>query len=212
MAEDATVALITSTVAKSFLKIASGEDTIIDALVNSCSKLAATYCGRPTFRKATYTEYYDGNGKDSMLLRQFPVNSVTSLYNADATRTFDANTAVDVSADVLIDKNAGGLRLWNNGGVFLLGKANVKVVYVAGYAIGATGAEIEVPYDLVDAAKLMVMYAYKRHYQDQRIGLASETIGERVMSYSDQDIPTKAKAILDQYKNFGGVPGFSHAD
>jgi len=49
------------------------------------------------------------------------------------------------------------------------------------------------------------MYSYKRHYQDQRIGLQSETIGQKTIAFTNESIPKKAQAILDQYRAIGAM-------
>jgi len=191
---DSAIALVSMDQLKELLKITgSAEDTIVANTINRASELAATYCGR-RFVVETYTEFYDGKGKKEMLLRNYPINSVTSL-NVDIERDFDSDTDIDVSADVMIDKKAGILRLWNDESTFAKGRGNVKVVYSAGYTAGTN-----VPYDLQDAVLMICMHFYKRIYQDQRIGLQSETIGDRNLTYRGTEIPVKARKILDYYK------------
>ena len=198
MAVDTSIALITLAQAKAFLKIPNGttaEDVIISDLVNNASQQAAQYCGR-RFVSETYTEYYDGDGSDKLIVKNYPIISVTSLHD-DTNRLFQSYSEIDVSANVLLESGAGIVRLWNEYSAFSKGKANIKIVYVAGYTT--------IPYSLQHAALLIVMYTYKRQYQDQRIGLQSETIGDRNMTYSNEDIPKAAKTILDTYKSMGAA-------
>jgi len=201
MTVDADVALVTLDQAKSWLKISgSTEDSILTDLVNRSGALANTYTGRH-LKSKEWTEYYDGDGGTVLQLKQFPVTAITSI-NVDPKREWSADTLVDLTADSLQNMNAGIVRLWNAGGAFWRGRANVKVVYTAGYK---DATDTLVPYDLQEAALLIIMYSYKRHYQDQRIGLQSETIGQKTIAFTNESIPKKAQAILDQYRAIGAM-------
>lgn len=197
---DSSIALITLAQAKAFLKItATSEDSIIATLVNAMSRLVKSYCGRD-FVLASYTEDYDGSGCDKLILKHHPLTAL-SRVNIDPLRAFsaaDASTEVVLADDVIADLPAGIIQLWNTRNFFPKGVKNVRVVYSAGYTLGT-----DVPDDLQHAVRLMMMYAYKRHYQDQRIGLQSETVGDHTMTYSNEDIPTAAKKILEAYKRKG---------
>lgn len=194
MSADATVDLITKAQAKAFLKItASSEDDIIDTLIHGASQAVVGFCGRD-FVQATYTEYYDGSGNEKLILKNYPIVSVSSV-NIDTTRQWGAASAVTVATDLIVGNDSGIIELWNNWRSFGCGKKTVRVVYSAGYA--------SIPYDVQQACLLTVMYWYKRHYQDQRIGLQSETIGERNMTYSNEDLPKTAKLMLSGYVKRG---------
>lgn len=194
MAEDATVALVSTANVKTFLGITgSTEDTIIDALVNSMSVAIAKYCGRD-FVSAAATEYYDGTDAPSLVLKRYPIITLTSL-NIDGARLFGSSTDVDVSANVIVDNNSGIITLWNLYDKFPCGRRNVKVVYTAGYAT--------IPADLQHAAKLAVQFTYKRHYTEQRIGIVSESVGDKNISYDQGDLPSPVKKLLAPYRKAG---------
>lgn len=198
MAVDATIALVSLANAKAFIGIAdatTSEDSIVESLIDSVSKLLAGYCGRK-FISAEYTEYHDGDDTTSLVLNQFPVTELESLH-IDPLRDFDSPSEVDADENVILDAESGIIKLWNNYGLFPTGKGNIKVVYTAGYASAS------VPADLSYAAKLTVLQYYKRHYQDKRIGLSSETVGDRTFTYANDDIPKAAKTILNNYKRSG---------
>lgn len=193
---DETVALITTAEAKAFLGIptaTTSENTMVNAIINSMSKFFTTYCGR-NFINAEYTEYYDGTDTDKLFLKNYPIITLDSLY-IDATRVFAASSLIS-SAYYLLNKASGIVTLFNYG-IFPCGKGNIKVTYDAGYATDS------IPYDLKHACRLAVLHAYKRHYQDKRIGLVSETIGDRTMSYANEDLPITVKSILNRYKKAG---------
>jgi len=201
---DENIALVTLTQAKNWLQItATSENTIIARIINRCSQYAARYCGRNLISQ-DYTEYYDGNGTPTLIVRNYPIVSVTSV-NIDSTRSWSSSSLVDLSSNALIDKTAGIVRLWNSGGYFYKGKANVRIIYNAGYATGS------VPHDLQDAVLYMVMESYKRGYQDQRIGVQSETAGERTITYDVTEMPKRSMKILNQFR-LKQVPDYAYSD
>jgi uncharacterized phiE125 gp8 family phage protein len=204
MSLDTAVALVAVADARTVLKIAgSSEDTVLADLINRASALASKYAGRQLV-STQRTEYYDGDGDRQLILNHRPVTAVASVY-IDGLRTFGADTLVDSAADLITDGAAGILELWNNGGSFTKGRANVKVTYTAGYVAGST-----VPHDLEEAVLLIVQHHYKRIYQDGRIGLQSETLDDRTLTYSQDAIPPKAKMILERYRDVLS-PGGGHA-
>jgi uncharacterized phiE125 gp8 family phage protein len=188
-------ALIDVATVKEALKIptaTTSEDTVLGSMISRASILANKFAGR-TFLQQTYTEYYDGDGTDTLMVNNYPIGAVTSLYDS-TDRVFDSGSAIDVTDDVMIDADAGIVRLWNNAIAFNTGKANIKIVYTGGYALAS------MPYDIQEAVILIVQHQYRRIYQDQRIGLASETIGDHTMQYVEDWIPKKAKEILERYR------------
>ena len=205
MAIDTTFALISLDDAKTQLKItASSENTILGDIINGVSALVNSYCKR-VFLTTSFTEYYDGNGQRELILRNVPIISISTLYNADANRTFDSSTEVDVSADVLIKKQSGIIELWNNEAAFIKGSANIKITYVAGYALAS------IPFDIQMAVRLMVAQKYMK-YSTREYNHQSQTIGDMTTTYSNEDIPKEAKVILDHYSHMASAPDFAYAD
>jgi uncharacterized phiE125 gp8 family phage protein len=202
MAVDPTVALVTLAQAKTWLKIASGttsEDTLLEAMINRAGALANRFTGR-TLKSAEYVEFYDGTGTSKLMLRRYPVTAVSSIYD-DVARDFAAGSLIPTD-EIIID-SAGVIQLDPaEGTIFTAGRLNIKVTYTAGYKDATDNL---VPYDLQEAALLIVQHSYKRHYETQRIGLNSETVGDKTMTYSDDAIPKKAKAVLDLYRYYPGV-------
>jgi uncharacterized phiE125 gp8 family phage protein len=198
MPVDAAVALVTLAQAKTQLKITgSSEDTFLESLVNRASEKAKKYCGR-NFITDDFVEFYDGTGEDFIIVRNYPIISLTSLYD-DPLRLFGADTQISIASDVLLDPGPGIIRLWNQRNFFIRGKANVRVSYSGGYE------DDTVPYDLQEAVLTMIVHAYRRLYQDQRIGLVSETIGDRNQTFAREAIPKEAEEILKKYRYFGSA-------
>lgn len=200
MALDTVNALVSTDDAKAFLKIESeSEDPIIEGFINKASIWANDFTQRLLLSR-TLTEYYDGEGETELLLRQYPVTALTSLYD-DTLRAFGAGTAIDIANNVVLDGEKGIVRLWNQAVAFNDGIANVKVVYTAGYALAS------VPESIKEAVLLYIGNLYRRQYQDQRFGVSSETIGDRTTNYSNDEFPAKAKALLNPYRSERAVLG-----
>jgi uncharacterized phiE125 gp8 family phage protein len=206
MSVDSTIALVTLAQARLALKVPAAtvdavQDAALEDMINRASAFANKWTGRWLLLKS-YTEYYDGDGGNSLMLKNYPVDTLTSVHD-DPLRVFGASTLIAAS-DYILDAAGGIIRLWNNAVTFLQGRANIKVVYTAGYPLAS------VPYDIQEAVLMIVQHQYKRVYQDQRIGLASETIGDHTMQYTDDAIPKKAKEVLERYRlkhsaNYGHV-------
>ena len=54
-------------------------DTGLVRLINSASQFILNYLNRDSFQRRTYTQNFKGNGKDTMLLRNWPILSVASV-------------------------------------------------------------------------------------------------------------------------------------
>lgn len=197
MAIDTAIALISLADAKAFLKItASSEDGIVGDMVNEISQFVNNHCGH-NILETTYTEYYDGDGTNELILGNFPVSTLTSV-NDDVARSFSASTAKSVASDILLEKGAGIIRLWNNGGIFMCGQGNVKVVYVAGYTLAT------VPHPIQLAVRKLVAMLYRRSYQTPKDGVQTETQQDRTTTFFDEAIPKDVTMMLQPYRVIGG--------
>ena len=118
---------------KAFLNIPQStteKDTLLEFCVNGASGHIRRYC-KHSLRRKTFTEDYDGvEGQTELVLRQFPVVSVTSLYD-DTDRAYTSDTLIDPE-DYGINYDAGMIVL--DGETFCTGVRNSRAVYVAGYA------------------------------------------------------------------------------
>lgn len=202
MAIDLLVALISLADAKAFLKItASSEDGIVGDLVNEVSSWVANFIGRPLIL-ASYVEYYDGDGSSEMLLRRFPVVAVTNI-NRDDLRQWTSSTDLDLTNNVMIDLQAGIVRLWNNEVNFYRGRGNIRVTYSAGWTLA------QVPYAIQLAVRKLVSYIYHEAYVNQRVGVASESQDARVITYLNEPILKDVEHMLEPYRSiFGGPEAF----
>jgi len=167
----ATNALTSLADVKESLGIASSDqsyDNLITRTINRVSQQIENYCGR-VFKAADYTEDINGTDTDELLLKQRPVNSITSLQyraaniNRDNFITLDAET-------YFLDANPGILKLlfratghWNR----------YRVTYNAGYTT--------IPSDLAEAACSLVCYFIQN--ADSGVGVKTKMEGQRKIEY-----------------------------
>jgi hypothetical protein len=199
MSIDLAVALIALADAKAFLKVTgAGDDGIIGDIINEVSTWVSNIIGRPLLQ-ASYVEYYDGDGSRDLLLRRFPVVSVSNL-NRDYLRTWTSATDIDVTNNVQIDLSAGILRLWNNEDAFWKGHGNIRVTYVAGYTLA------QIPYAIKLACSKLISFMYHEAYVNQRVGVASESQDQRVITYLNEPIMKDVLHMLKPYQSIVGGP------
>lgn len=153
------------------------EDALLGGLVDWATDFVHSYCGR-YFPQASYDEYYDGDGTDGLLLRQYPVVSVASVEIG--------GVQLDPASYALYAQ-LGLVRL--KGGVFPRGKKNVRLQYTAGYST--------IPKDLEQAAVELVAIKYYDRGVD-RLGLEARG-GTRYLPQMPQEIRT----VLDLYRRYG---------
>lgn len=205
-ATDTTIALISLADAEEYLKmsgsVSSAIQNILVDLINQCSIMSNRFVGRQLLAKS-FTEFYNGNGESELLLRNYPINSITSLYNDTEDRLFNSSTQIDVSSDVLIMKDKGIIRLWNNESIFNVGTANIKITYNAGWTLST------VPYDLQLAVRKWVAKEYQKFDKLQHL-VQSETIGENTRTYIAESMPSDVKQILSAYKQTVHNPDFAY--
>lgn len=136
------IALATREQVKQWLQSASvqfttTDDPLLDSLIKRVSGVVYGYLSRPNFARHTVTERRDGQQSNAILLREWPVTSVTSVTVG--------NTIIPQCASLV---DAGWyLEPWNSlppginqrlvlrGHVFTRGIANVQIVYTAGYSV-----------------------------------------------------------------------------
>ena len=121
---------------KAFVGLGSAttNDVVYQDLINRASRQIESYVKRQ-LRGRSYTEYYSGDGTSSELhLRQWPINSVTTLAD-DIDRDF-GSTYTFASTDYVINKYEGRIELLYDsslGSIFKKGTQNIKAVYNGGY-------------------------------------------------------------------------------
>ena len=191
-------ALITLAEVKDALGITIGDfDDILTRYINFATDLIEKYCNGRRFAAADYTdEEYDGTGIYYLILKHWPLNSITILEK----RTSSDYSASDFdkidTSHYIIDSGSQINRgqVYNKLG-FTKGIRNYRISYNAGYTI--------IPNDLEEACCKLVSYFYKTANKQE--GIKSERLGRYSVTY-DKSKLTKimeeadVKDILDFYR------------
>jgi hypothetical protein len=104
------------------------DDDLLSYFLQTASDDIEHYVHRKLRRK-THTEYQKGNLQKKIFTRQYPIISVTGLWD-DTLRVYGDDTKF-LSSEYFVDKETGMIQLF--GEVFDYGVSNIKIVYDAGY-------------------------------------------------------------------------------
>lgn len=191
------MALITTSEAKELLPNLTGtaEDTLLTTLIATASRAIAyelgypetTAGGQPTLETATYTEYLDGPGGRDLILSNWPIQSITSIYDS-SDRRYGADELVASTDYTVIDGRHGLVVLdWDSQhGTWSTGRRAIKVTYVAGWAT--------VPDPIKHAAKMLVRHLYGLRTTQ---GLANQ---EGSSFREAQLMPKEVKELISKYR------------
>lgn len=146
-----------------------------------------TICNR-SFDSATYTEYHDGVGNDRLHLEQFPVTSITGVYE-DTSREWEASSEVDSDDYFLVDESV----IMRKSGLFTVFPQAIKVVYVAGYS------SVTMPSDLKMACIDEVVRRYRQQYKNMDTGVGSRTEEGITTSYITNHFLDSTERVLELY-------------
>ncbi len=164
-------------------------DDVCD-LINYVSWRFNTETGRK-LKAREYTEYYDGNGKTSLYLDNWPLASTTITITIDSDRAFTSTGDIVTSTDVMLTTESGRVRL--DGDYFDSGEKNVKVEYTAGYTTSSY-------FDLTEAAKEYLQILWNRKTAKDPVAVRTEAY-EGISRTFEPEFPWSVKKILDMYSN-----------
>ena len=128
-----TDALTTLARAKMFLSI-SGDtyDGILTMLINQVTGYLESYLKRP-IKQATYThELYNGTGTNKLILKTYPVASITSIEERNSPDNVDEWTTIN-SQYYQVDLDNGVVTY--TAGRFIETPNRYRITYIAGYLI-----------------------------------------------------------------------------
>jgi hypothetical protein len=182
----ATGDLVTFANAQTYLGYASSQSTLAGLLITAISDRVKALTRR-TITAADYTEYIDGHGDNIILLRQYPVNSVTNIY-LDGDRAF-ADASALASTDYYLNEDTGIIELYSK--TTAEGAKTVKVSYNAGYST--------TPEDLQQAVFEALDWNMKR-FEGSSIGTEMQSAGG-VNIRPALTIPPSAYAVIMGYRD-----------
>lgn len=204
--------LTTLAAVKLWLGIPTGttnDDALLSTLITNCSDDFLNAINRPNFYPAAnYTEVRNGNGTSSLMMKEWPINSVSSVTvdtisiqaSPDGVQpgfTFDKSGNPEGQNTVYLVGGAQGFMIGNSGlqptfagaSIFTQGFNNVTVVYNAGYAA--------IPPGVNQAVVEWVSYRYR---QRQWIGQVSKhmQMGETI-TFQNVAMPLQVASVVKRY-------------
>ena len=191
------MAIIDLDTAKKFLKLSEpshDEEGILTSLVDEVSAAIEDYCRRK-FESASFTEYHNGSGTRMMMLRQWPITSVTTVTR---TKVDAANTEVSIVAAEYIKDEESGMLIMHavnhvDSAVWVTGQHNYKIVYEAGYS------DSDMPKALKAACKIWLNVLFQKASQNL-FAIQSANLGEETLTYANDAIPPQVKHLLIPYR------------
>jgi len=151
------------------------EQHYFEELIDRAQSLIEGYCGRE-FEEAAHSELYDGNGREVLTLRNYPVSSVSAVYLVcDDEESEITDYEVD-EADGVLTRDEG----WPQG------YRNIKVEYTAGYST--------VPAELKAICLEVAGMLYRQAGRDPRI--RSERLGRYAATFFDSPFGAQLEARL----------------
>ncbi len=182
-------ALVTLDFAKTYLKIPLSEtsqDSIVELWVNAASDYIESEVDRK-LKSQIITEYQHGRRTNILLLKQYPVTSITSFYE-DSTGKFSGNETLIDPSEYTIGEDSNSLIYVNR--FFPSGYGNLKVVYVAGFNV--------VPSDIQNGCLWLVTY-YHKIRESGDIGRPSKGKGDESTSIL-QEAPQEVKNMINRHR------------
>lgn len=163
------------------------DDTTADAMLTRILDYASTAFERALQRTLALggrAETRSGNGADRMLVRDFPVASVSSV-KVDGV---EIPAAVGTGPGFVAGKGEGDPVIYLRGYRFTLGVLNIELAYTAGYAT--------TPADIVHAVIEISAQAYK---EKDWIGFISKALAGETVTFDRAGVPNSAKHVLATY-------------
>ena len=161
------------------------QDSRVERLINASSGFIEKQTDR-LLKTQTITEFHDGRRFDRLILRQWPISSITSLRLDNSSVFTDPSTLVDTTEYVL--ENDQELVLLSS--IFPIGNKNIKIVYVAGY--------ITVSSDLEDACLKLIQW-WEKMETNRDIGTSTKSKQDENITLV-QGVPEIINIMLEPYK------------
>jgi hypothetical protein len=162
-------------------------DALCATLISAASQYIRSYCNRD-FNSTSYSEIYEGMGRDRLFLGNFPIVSVTSI-------AWLGQTALTAANQVDPTQFADGFYFTKREVILTQrvfpSKTPIAISYTAGYAT--------IPNDIVQACTEIAGEAFKRR---NRIGESTQTLsGQQVVSFIKSAMNETVASMLAQYRN-----------
>lgn len=159
-------------------------DTRLTAILNSAEQFFLMRIRR-NIEETEYTEKYNGDGTQTLVLKRWPVTDFSELKVSDE--------VID-SADYTVDSVNGVVKI--NAGTFTCGFQNVEVTYKSGYLVA------DIPLEIKMAIAEIVQ---KKYVQFDKKGetYSSEAFFGGSLVFKDSDLTDYTNQVINTYKRKG---------
>jgi len=161
----------------------SGDDNLIQDLIDRKTVMFSNYCEIDSFFIADYIEYYNGRGSEYLFVKNNPINSITNIAD-DTDWLWGADSTIS-SNDYRIVENRYVVYKYT----FADGKQNVRISYNAGYSV--------IPLDLKQILIEEVWRNYKRRKEQD---VLIKTLQDGSTHFVPSGLMPSTKQVLDKYK------------
>lgn len=169
----------------------TSKDARYEFFIDATSAVMETYCER-NFARSDYVERHDGRLSDTLVLKNWPIVSVSQIRVSQAWDFSDPQSVLE--PEYYVVENESVIRLRSR--LFSKGSMNVQVSYTAGW-ITPQNPNSNLPKDL-ELTCLQLTEFYLQTRDDRRTGVTSKSKNTESISYLG-DLPDFAKMILDDY-------------
>jgi len=187
-------ALTTFDMAKDHLGIPDAvitSDERIKRHINAATDMLERLTDRMLKSRTGLVDIQSGRRNDRILVPQWPVTSITELWE-DCDSDFTDTTKIIPSSDYRIETTSRGEGIGivlKSGKIFPNGKMNLKIVYDAGYAT--------VPSDLEEACLFLMDFLYDIR-QDRRVGTVQKGKNQENITYLES-LPLWIQDTIGRY-------------
>ena len=178
--------LVTESRARQNPQLTTADGTALSALIAAASAAVEQWCARE-FTSTAYTETHNGTGTCELMLRVFPVTTITKIETLD-----DDAVATEITSGNRVDKRTGLLRLTMEH--FPVGHQNVVILYTAGFAT--------IPADVQEAVVQIVAKLHADGLHDPLV--VGEKLGDyeyQRMMWSSEGLGGTIKSLLAPYRD-----------
>jgi uncharacterized phiE125 gp8 family phage protein len=162
------------------------DDGLLTRLITAASGFIASFLSR-SILTASYTEYRDGPGGNTLSTLNYPITAVSSVE-------VNGVAIALASGTVNYGYQFNDRQIVLRGYKFTRGFRNVKVSYTAGYA--------DVPVDIEQACLELVAYKYRSR---DWVGQASKIVGAETVSFITKEIPDNALGTLKRWSRVAAI-------
>lgn len=141
--------LTTLTAVKDWLGITNSDsDAGLQRIIDAASRFTLNWLGRPTLLRATYTQQFSGNGKNAVMLTNWPVLSVTSVDIGSAAIAASTFGSSGQSSGWFLSPDKPGYRMLEVAGYYFYRGVGSQIVYTSGFEASESDEVPTTPFEL----------------------------------------------------------------